>query len=517
MGSPYSYERNADRKSYFAPAIHLSSLLNLKLANRRYANGNWPFSGFPTTQLDKYLKILVQDLGHTVVLVEEFDKVKGEEEEAKATDELKPRRVGRVVTPGTLVDETWLNGDESRYLLAIAVGDVTPQATSSGAAPLPISLAYTDASTGEFYSKDTDLDQMEDELARVAPREIVLDSAFKPVWETATSGPLENLFHLLRVQGVHISFADPVQPPILEGLTPFPSAKPSEPTSLEATAIAILRHHLQFALRDSMPGLPMEPNRQTSSAYMQIDASTLQALEIRHAIRPGGNLSLAEQTGFGRNSSLLSVRGTLLSVLSKTVTPSGHRLLIRTLTAPSTSIKSINARLSLVQAVADRTDMRVDLRTALKGLGDVMRLMQKFKSKRGDGRDVWEVARWIRAMSKIIDRIRYDIKREGGTSKHPPGSGESVEGIDRLEQYLQQFKDITALADKIEASVDENALLRGLQAEEDEETAEGIEAAGDALVAQPASSSRRSSETNREAKERERIERENLMWWIKPR
>lgn len=124
-------------QSYFASAVRLSSLLNLKLANRRYSGGTWPFSGFPVTHLDKYLKILVQDLGQTVVLVEELEQ----DENAVKTD-LIPRKVGRVVTPGTLLDESWLNGNESRYLLALAI-DARSTAGSEGKLPIsPASSRY---------------------------------------------------------------------------------------------------------------------------------------------------------------------------------------------------------------------------------------------------------------------------------------------------------------------------------------------------------------------------------------
>ena len=75
----------------------MSALLNLKLASKKYTGGTWPFSGFPTTQLDKYLNILVQDLGNTVVLVEEVDE--GDADGDAAPSDLKLRRVGRVVTP----------------------------------------------------------------------------------------------------------------------------------------------------------------------------------------------------------------------------------------------------------------------------------------------------------------------------------------------------------------------------------------------------------------------------------
>ena len=412
-----------------------------------------------------------------------------------------------MVTPGTLLDESWLNGSESRYLLALAVGSKSSTLDETG--KLPISLAYTDASTGEFLSKDSDMGQIEDELARVAPREVVLDSSLKELRETgkgSQSGDSDDLLDLLRVLGVHVSFADPIHAPLLEGLSPLPSTATTTSASLESRAITLLRHHLQYALRDSMPSLPNEPQRQLASSHMQIDAATLAALEIRHAIRPGG---LVELPGYGRSSTLLSARGTLLSVISQTVTAPGHRLLIRTLTSPSTDINAINSRLSLVEAFVKRRDLRDDLRQSLKDVGDIMRVVQRFKSQRGSARDIWDTATWIRGVDRLLNRLKLDledvIKAESETS---------AQGRDHLLDLVNLLKHLTACAGKIEASVDESSLLRGLEMEGEEEDPDGVEAAGDALVA--SSNSKKDKETKRESQEREREEREQALWWIRP-
>lgn len=505
--NPRRYGDDLTVQSYFAPAIRLSSLLNLKLANKRYSGGTWPFSGFPVNQLDKYLKILVQDLGNTVVLVEEVDEY---DANALPTD-LKPRRVGRVVTPGTLVDESWLNGSESRYLLALAIGGQTSGQDDRDR--LSISLAYTDASTGEFFSKDTELEQMEDELARVAPREVVLDVSLKASWEdgsrTGCSGQVARLLDLLQILGVHISFAHPGQAPILEGLAQVSSTSTSTARpSLETTAITLLRYHLQYALRDSMPGLPDAPDRQIPSSQMQIDAATLAALEIRHAIRPGG---LVETPSYGRETALLSARGTLLSVFAQTVTAPGHRLLIRTLTSPSTDIAFIESRLALVQVCVERRDLRDDLRELLKDVGDIMRLVQRFRGKRGDAHDIWETGRWIRAVERLITRIKQEI---GQDRKDDMTTSSRFEGLDRLSELVDGLKPLAHIADKIEASIDETSLLRGLEGEGEEQDIEGVEAAGEALIAAPGK--RKERESSRDAKEREREDQEQARWWIKP-
>ncbi|OXC71204.1 hypothetical protein AYX13_00070 [Cryptococcus neoformans] len=499
-------------ESYFEPARYLASILSLSLAEKKYganeAKRSYPFAGFPVPTLDKYLKILVQDLGHTVVLVEEYDKegaVAHTGKKLTAGSGPKERRVYRVVTPGTMVDESWVDTDQSRYLLAIAVGN-------KGQNGQELSLAYTDASTGEFFTKDTTVSQMEDELARITPREVVLDNSLYESWrkhyncsemKPKDATQVEELLALLRVLGVKVSFADPCRPPLIYTSASSPTLHPTTP---EENAAALLQHHLQYALRESMPAL-RQPHKQSNSAFMQIDAATLQALEIRHAFRPGGLIATGETQ---INSSPLSAKGTLLSVVSKTITSSGHRLLIRTLTAPSTSPDVINSRLALVQAFVDREDLKTELRHELKELGDIMRIIQRFRGQRGTGRDIWDVGRWIRGAQRILETIKGEIKIEVG--RNNVEVVRKSEGITRLQEFVDSFRDLDRVASKIESSVDESAIM--FRSGDDKSIIDEQEA-GDALLTSQASSKESEAEEKQRIK-RERDEREMSEWWIRP-
>lgn len=456
----------------------MAGLLGIKLTCKTYKSGQFPFTGFPIAQIEKYLKLLVHDMGYTVVLVEEE---KDPLNPAPTSADIK-RKVARVVTPGTLVDESWLSGHESRYLLAVAVGRTTPP-TEGEEEKQALYLAYADVSTGEFFTKAASTADIEDELARIAPREIVLDGALRDAFKAGnTAGPVGGLFELLRVLGVHVSFAEPK------------TDAGRGQAGLERTAINLLRHHLQFALRDRMPTMPDEYdfNRESQSSQMHIDAATLQALEIRHALRPGGLVG----SGMGLHSSPLSVKGTLLSVLSRTVTDSGHRLLKRTLTAPSTSLSAINERLALVQAFHDREVLRTDLRDALRTTGDVMRIVQRFRAWRGDATDVWDVAKWIRNVNRLRDRIRIDIASEGKRRRKELNG--RAEGVERLEQLLTAFSPLEDLVESIEGAVDET-LLPGLQG--DVETAETEDAMTEESSRPPAGLDKRTQSR----------------WWLRPR
>ena len=116
--------------------------------------------------LDKYLKMLVQHNKRFVALCEEFPRYSD-----SGTKEFE-RRVVRVVTPGTLIDESFLNSYENNYLLAVSTTDApSPQS--------PVGLAWMDVSTGEFFSETSTCEHFPDDLARINPKEVVLDDKLR--------------------------------------------------------------------------------------------------------------------------------------------------------------------------------------------------------------------------------------------------------------------------------------------------------------------------------------------------
>lgn len=494
-------------QSYFESALEVSTLLGIKLASKRYKTGKHPFTGFPIHQLDKYLKLLVQDLGRTVVVVDEVP------DPDKSEKESKDRKVARVLTPGTLLDASWLSGDESRYLLAIAIGETKlKQTKTDGEASYPVYLAYADVSTGEFFTKEATTIDIEDELARISPREIVLDTKWQEMWysnEVLQKGEImSDVLPLLRGHGTHISFTEP---PVCSGLgveLKCRSKAKHDPSSLERSAIELLRHHLQYTLRDNMPDMPDNPedfNREFSSTQLHIDAATLQALEVRHAMRPGGLMATAPAPNT-LWSSPLSMKGTLLSVISRTMTDSGHRLLRRTLSTPSTNLADINSRLVLVSVFVDREPLRTDVRDALRSVGDVMRIIQRLRARRGDGADVWEVSAWIRSVNTVLDSIRLSTTI---TNRKEAAS----EGNDRLSELLAAFAPLNDLAEDIESAIDESKLSSVQQEGDEQEQQSDTDSEDSRSRSALSEASKKTPEQRYEELERKLQER----YWMQPR
>jgi DNA mismatch repair ATPase MutS len=259
--------------------------------------------GFPLLHLDKHLKVLVQKNKRFVAMCEEFPR-----HSAMGTKEFE-RRVVRVVTPGTLIDEPFLNPYENNYLLAISA----PERVELTDTARTLGLAWIDVSTGEFFSKLSTFDNLRDELTRINPREVVLDKKIKLI----NAHPV---FHALAEEENFITYTSPVSPKTGEGLRPTRKElsedlqphinSPLDCNISEASAIDLLTHYLNVNLLDHMPHLS-SPKREGIEPRMEIDSHTIKALEIRERIREGG------------------IKGSLLSVIKRTLTSGGTRLLAR--------------------------------------------------------------------------------------------------------------------------------------------------------------------------------------------
>ncbi|KAI0048387.1 hypothetical protein FA95DRAFT_1678333 [Auriscalpium vulgare] len=378
-------------ESYFDQAAEVARILNIKLTSRSWDGQRILMCGFPIMHLQKYLKTLVQHNARFVALCEEFPRpvVAG----SKPTFD---RRVARVITPGTLIDEPFLNRHENNYLLSIGfattAGDPYSSSTSVG-------LAWIDVSTGEFFTKDSSSESLRDELVRIGPREIVLSKEL----ENASTHPIRTA---VREENTVTSYILPTgksQAHVAESQTSntdnvIPSAEEASLkisfSASETAAIDLLTTYLHANLLEHMPRLSL-PSREGIEQRMQIDSHTIKALEIREGMREGG------------------VTGSLLSVVKRTVTSSGTRLLARWLCSPSTSLSEINARQSLVAFFHTRPHLRSDLVELLQGIDDATRIVQKFLLGRGDAGDLSSVSGTIATWDSIRKRVELEKLMEG--------------------------------------------------------------------------------------------------------
>lgn len=233
------------------------------------------------------------------------------------------RKVTRVITPGTLIDEHFMDPWENNYLLSIFVA---PPSTSSkrkrkatlddDTSPSPssdqrIGLAWLDLSSGDFFTQTADISSLSSAVARIGPREVVVDSSLE---KSDDAG----ILNTLKKDGYIVAFQpSPAKAMTVEDWTPMleetvPDFNPSSFHPNEVNAGGALLQYVKTQLQGSTASLQAPVSQQVED-YMNIDKNTLKALELRSTLRDG------------------KFEGSLLHTLKRTVTKSGTRLLTQRL------------------------------------------------------------------------------------------------------------------------------------------------------------------------------------------
>jgi len=225
------------------------------------------------------------------------------------------RKVTRIVTPGTLIDENFMDPFTNNYVLAIhvqeSVQEYAQDSITDDCPPVhaqrsntPVGLAWLDLSTGHFYTQATTLSALPSFLARIGPREIILDEALQALKDHGIFAVLAEDRHL-------ITYCNPLEmksikdwSPMLE--SPIPAKIANDFTPEEEAAGSTLLQYVEARLQGSNMKL-QPPTRQLD--MMGIDKNTMRALEIKRTIRDD------------------LVTGSLLHVIRRTVTKGGARLL----------------------------------------------------------------------------------------------------------------------------------------------------------------------------------------------
>ncbi|KAJ0121339.1 MutS domain V [Diaporthe amygdali] len=444
---------------YFEHADEYGPLLNLKVAQKKTAAGPVPMAGFPFFQLDRFLKILVQDLNRYVAVAEEFPNTAADK--AKSGGLMHDRKVARIITPGTLIDEQFMDPYANNYVMAIHLpGDDVPGASVSAAletasrdagpspvspdapgnASIPIGLAWLDLSTGHFFTQTTTLPFIGSMLSRVCPKEVVLDEGFQSRTSHVIFSILAEERHLITYahQGELVAISD--WAPMLESEVP-PHTLESF-TDEETKAGSLLLHYV----KDRLQGISMKlqpPLRHETMQVMDIDKNSMRSLEIKQTIRDS------------------AFRGSLLHAIRRTVTKSGARLLNEWLSAPSTSLDVIRFRQDLVACFIADEVLREGITLLLRRSHDSQRLVQKFALGRGDADDLLDLASTIKATEDIIAMLL------GAISTTDAESTAAKESLKHLTERID-LDSPRKLASRIREAMDEEGIVQQHQIEDSE-------------------------------------------------
>ena len=473
---------------YFDQVDQYAHLVNLKKAKRATALGDVAMAGFQYAQLDRYLKMFVQDLGKQVAISEQI-RLPESERSQKAGAAQYDRKVTRVVTAGTLIDENFMDPYENNYLLSIHIDGVTPSQLKPGQAldqynrTAKVGLSWIDLSSGDFFTQTGDLSSLTSVVARIGPREIVLDSSFEDAGSSTLQRLLGNAGHSVHFQTIPSAsgsiedWSDLLESPVSQD-------EQSEFTFSEVAAGSLILEYVRSRVLDTSIKL-QPPVRRSPDEFMVIDKQSLRGLEIRQTLKDG------------------LTQGSLLQTMRRTVTKSGARMLSQRLVSPSLSLTTINDRLDLVQELRYRDTLREHVQGLLKKTSDTCRLLQRFSIGKGDADDMIGLAKTIAVMQQMTELIHDHILSTQTSDislleEEQKTSGPLLE-LTCFWNMLERFDLVGPMqaANSILSTIDEEGLSRKHQAEveeseESEQMAEDVESA-DASGAAPPKLSRRAS------------------------
>ena len=385
---------------FFDDAARASEALDIALTKRgKHQGDDIPMCGVPVHAAEAYLEKLIRK-GFRVAVCEQIeDPAEAKKRGAKSVVR---REVVRLVTPGTLTEESLLEARSANMLAAL------------GRAGNDFALASADMSTGAFEVSSLREQDIAAEFARVSPRELLAPDgllaheALAPLLKAM--GPALTPLPSARFDSAHgeRALADHYGLMSLDGLGSFSRA--------ELSAAGALIAYLDLTQKGKRVALG-RLSRVSPKNFMAIDAATRRNLELTE--------TLSGQRG-----------GSLLAAIDRSVTAAGARELASRLAAPLTDVKTIAARHDAVEYFSKESELRRRIREALRAAPDLSRALARLSVQRGGPRDLGNIRDAIKAARALRD----------GLSKLPL-SGEAVAAAEAITQGLAS---VSLLSDRLE-------------------------------------------------------------------
>ena len=347
--------------------------LDLNLTSRAYSKGSAkvPMAGVPYHSVDGYIAKLIEK-GFHVAVCDQMTEPTGRG--------IVEREVTRVVTPGTVVEPSLLDEGRANYLMGILpIGDAdSGRWTKAG-------IAFVDISTGEFKATQFEGEDVGllvfEELARVAPREVILPESWHQRGVTLPEG-----IHLSAAQDWTFEFAgaeqllrDHFQVSTLDGYG-------LKDQAYAVSAAGGVLQYLRTTQKNSLDQL-VSVRAYSTAAFMVLDPFTRRNLELVETIRHR------------------KTRGSLLGILDRSATAMGARLLRTWMNQPLLEIKRLNARLDAVEALVDSELLRGEIAVELKQVADIERLANRIAMGKAGPRDLLALGQTLAAVPRLYELI----------------------------------------------------------------------------------------------------------------
>ena len=379
---------------FFKDAIIASKILDITLTSRdKNKEDSIPLCGIPYHAASSYIQKLV-DQGYKVAICEQM-------EEASKAKGIVRREVIRVITPGMVLEDDYLQPKANNFLMAISLGEER------------FGLAILDASTGDFFATEVNTAQsLLDEVMRTEPKEIIFPESAK---EQAPAKHLMKAFP-------HALYS-PLPPEVFDGersrerLKAF-SLLPPEGKNQALQAVGAILFYVEETQK-VQPGHLSRLEFYQVQDYMVLDETTRKNLELFE------------------NLATRSRKGSLLEILDETVTSMGGRMLKRWLSSPLMDLDKINERLDKVSELKEKDVSRQRLRENMRQVKDIERLSARISLGIANARDL--VA--LKSSLNLLPEIKSIIS---------PLEHKS------FKRYLPELDELPEIKDLLERAIEDN-------------------------------------------------------------
>ncbi|MEP6356281.1 MAG: DNA mismatch repair protein MutS [Hyphomicrobiales bacterium] len=350
---------------FFEDAEEASRALGITLTKRgKHQGEDIPMCGVPVHAADGYLQQLIA-LDFRVAVCEQLeDPAEAKKRGAKSVVK---RDVVRLVTPGTLTEDNLLESGANNFLASLA----RTQVSEAG----DYTLAWVDLSTGEFRLAATSLKNLEADIARIDPKELILSDAvfcdpeMRQIFEEIVGAVVPQPAAFFESTTADERITRFFNVASLDAFGTF--------SRCELAAAAAILSYIEKTQIGEKPALN-PPAREDANSVMLIDPATRANLEITKTLSG-------------------EKKGGLLATVNMTVTGSGARLLAERLASPSLNAETINQRLDAVSYFLNARELRARLRNTLKAAPDILRCLSRLTLSRGGPRDMAAIGAGLEA------------------------------------------------------------------------------------------------------------------------
>jgi DNA mismatch repair protein MutS len=384
---------------FFEDAVKASKILEITLTKRGKKEGDdIPMCGVPFHSSDSYISRLIRE-GFKVAVCEQVEEAS--EAKKRGAKSVVKRDVVRVITPGTLTEDTLLEARQNNFLSAIA--------ENKGI----YGIASIDISTGSFIIENCSLTQLDGALAKLDPKEILMPQKLTEVsevyeclkeWKDRLTIQPDSRFNLKNSEK---RLLEAFNVSTLEGFGNF--------GAVEISAAGALSEYIFLTQKGKYPNLH-PPKRQTENNFLQIDASTRRNLEL--------SCTLSGQR-----------KGSLLNTIDHTITAAGGRLLAYRLAMPITNIQIIDQRLDAIEW-AKNSKLSDSICTEMKSLPDIERVLSRLNFGRGGPRDLANIRDGL--------LISANVYRLFNGKKIPAIFEKKISVLDKYELFAKRLETMLA-------------------------------------------------------------------------